>query len=81
MPATLKYPGEWLERVPAVVFACLLPGELRIIVHPGVGLADGGAPRDVPVDLIPRELRVPNTPLWLKLDEQMNIVQVWRRDE
>jgi hypothetical protein len=81
MAATPKYPREWLERVPAVVFACLLPGELRIIVHPGVGLADGGAPWDVPVDLIPLELRMPNTPLWLKLDEQMNILQVWRRDE
>ncbi len=81
MPSTLKYPREWLERVPAVVFACLLPGELRIIVHPGVGLADGGAPWNVPIDLIPPELRMPNTPLWLKLDEQMNILEVWRRDE
>lgn len=78
---TLKYPREWLERVPAVVFACLLPGELRIVVQPGVGLADGGIAWNVPVELIPRELRMPNTPLWLKLDEQMNILQVWRRDE
>jgi hypothetical protein len=81
MAANLKYSRERNERVPAVVFACLLPGELRIIVHPGVGLADGGIPWNVPVELIPRELRMPNTPLWLKLDEQMNIVQVWRRDE
>ena len=42
MAKTIKFPCEWNERVPAVVFACLLPGELRIIVHPGVGLADGG---------------------------------------
>lgn len=81
MAATLKYPREWLERVPAVVFACLLPGELRIMMLPGVGLADGGAPRDVPIDLIPLELRMPNTPLWLKLDEQLNILRVWRREE
>jgi hypothetical protein len=78
---TPKYPREWLERVPAVVFACLLPGEVRIIVHPGVGLAAGGASWNVPADLIPPELRMPNTPLWLKLDEQMNILQIWRRDE
>ena len=75
-----QYPPEWLDRVPAVVFACLLPGELRIIVEPGVGLA-GGGPWDVPVDLIPFELRMPNTPLWLKLDAQMNILRVWRRGE
>ena len=69
------------ECVPAVVFACLLPGELRIIVRPGAGLADGGVPWNVPVELIPPELRMPNTPLWLELDERMNIRQVWRRDE
>jgi len=44
MARELKYPRQWLERVPAVVFACLIPGEIRIILHPGVGLADGGAP-------------------------------------
>lgn len=81
MATTLKYPREWHERVPAIVFACLLPGELRIVVHPRVGLADGGIPWNVPIELIPPELRMPNTPLWLKLDERMNILQVWRRGE
>jgi len=80
MASTPKYPRELLERVPAVVFGCLLPRELRIIVHPGVGLADGGVPWNVPVDLIPPDLRMPNTPLWLKLDDEMNILEVWRRD-
>jgi len=81
MATTLAYPREWLERVPAVVFACLVPGELRIIVHPKVGLADGGVPWNVPIELIPFELRMPNTPLWLKLDKDMSILQVWRREE
>lgn len=81
MAVTGKYPREWLERVPAVVFACLIPGELRIILAPGVGLANGGAPRDVPMNTIPFELRMPNTPLWVQLDDEMNIVQVWRREE
>lgn len=75
-----KYPREWLDRIPAVVFACLFPGELRIIVYPGVGLADGGAPRDVTIDLVPPELRLPNTPLWVQFDESMNIARVWRRE-
>lgn len=76
-----KYPREWLERVPAEVFACLLPGELRIIVYPGVGLAGGGAEWNVPVDIIPPELRMPNSRLWLQLDDYMRILRVWRRDE
>jgi len=38
-------------------------------------------PWNVPVELIPPELRMPNTRLWLKLDERLNILQVWRRDE
>jgi len=35
----------------------------------------------IPIELIPPELRMPNTRLWLKLDDQMNILRVWRRDE
>jgi hypothetical protein len=80
MAAARSYPREWLDRVPAVVFACLLPGELRIILHPGVGMANGGAPRDVPAALVPSELWVPNTPLWVQLDDDLNIVRVWRRE-
>jgi hypothetical protein len=75
-----KYPREWLERVPAQVFACLIPGELRIILHPGVGLADGGIPWNVSMSKIPFELRMPNTPLWLELDDDLNILRVWRRE-
>jgi hypothetical protein len=79
--AAQKYPREWLERVPAVVFACLIPRELRITLHPGAGLADGGAPHDVPIEIVPPELRLPNTPLWVQLDDAMNVVRAWRRDE
>ena len=81
MTAPRKYPREWLERVPALVFGCLLSGEIRIVLHPGVGLADGGAPRDVPTELIPPELRMPNTLLWVQLNDNMQIIRVWRREE
>jgi hypothetical protein len=81
MTRIARYPRERLDRVPAVVFACLLPGELRIVVHPGLGLANGGVQWDVPAGVIPPELRMPNTPLWLQLDDGMNIVRVWRREE
>jgi hypothetical protein len=81
MTASRKYPPEWRDRVPAKVFACLLPGELRISLLSGVGLADGGAPRDVPARLVPPDLWVPNTPLWVQLDDTLDVIRVWRRDE
>jgi hypothetical protein len=76
-----KYPAEWLERVPAEVFYSPRPGEVRIILYPGNGRAFGGVPRDLPVRQIPRELRMPNTTLWVELDDDLNVVEVWRRDE
>jgi hypothetical protein len=76
-----SYPREWLERVPAVVFASLVRGEFRLLLHPGSGLANGGAEYDVLTEKIPMDLRVPNSKVWVKLDETMNIVQVWRRVE
>jgi len=71
------------EKVPAEVFGCFVPGELRIILLPGVGFANGGAFRDVPVEVIPFELRMPNTRLSVELDEDLSgrFVRVWRRDE
>ena len=75
-----KYPTEWLERIPATVFACLVPGEIRIILHPGVGMADGGAQYDVPIHTVPFELRMPNTLLWVQLDSDMNVLRVWKRE-
>lgn len=69
------------ERVPAIVFACLKAAELRIIAHPGVGLADGGIPVDVPVGMIPADLRLPNTRLWIHFDANFNLLHVWRREE
>jgi hypothetical protein len=57
-----------ITRVPAEVFACLIPGELRLTLLPGSGMANGGAPYDVRTGLIPFECRVPNTPLWVTID-------------
>ena len=74
-----KYPSELLESIPAIVFASLTPGEIRILLHPGSGMAQGGAPRDIPIQIVPLNLRMPNTPLWVKLDEGMNVVSVRSR--
>jgi len=76
-----SYPREWLEKVPAEVFACLRAGELQILLHPGNGLVNGSAPHDVPAALVPPDLWVPNTPLWVQLDESLRVIRVWRREE
>lgn len=72
-------PREWRQRVRSVVFGCLVPGELRVILHPGAGLADGGVPRDVPTEAIPADLRMPNTPLWIDFDDDWTVLRAWRR--
>ena len=65
------------DKVPAVVFAHLRPGELRIILAPGHGM--GGAPRDISVELVPPQLRLPNTRIWVQLNSGRDVVRVWRR--
>lgn len=76
-----KFPPEWLEKIAAEVFYSPRAGELRIILLPGNGFVNGGAPRDIPVTQIPSGLRMPNTRLWVQLDDSMEVVRVWRRDE
>ncbi|MET3177438.1 UNVERIFIED_ORG: hypothetical protein ABIC43_000577 [Variovorax guangxiensis] len=71
-----KYPADWLKKVPAVVFGSLTKGEIRILLQPGSGLAAGGAPRDVPAVEFPAGLHMPNTLLWVELDETMSVTRV-----
>ena len=67
---------------PARVIACLSPGYLRVIVHPGVGLADGGIPTDIPMELVPLDLRMPNSEFTLVLDRiQWRYIGVERLNE
>jgi len=73
------YPAEWRERIPGRVFACLQRGELKILVCPGADMVNGGVLTDVPIKIVPFELRMPNTNVWLKFDESMRVVRVWRR--
>jgi hypothetical protein len=77
-----KYPREKLEQVAAEVYACLISGELRIVLLPTVpcGIARGEE-RDIPMDLVASKLRMPNTPIRVQFGDDLNIVRVWDRNE
>jgi hypothetical protein len=75
-----RYPREWLKQIEAVVFASLVRGEIRLVLHSGSGLAQGGAAYDVAIETVPAELRVPNTKVWVQLDDNMKVLRVWRRE-
>ncbi len=80
----IGYPEEWLKQIPAEVFGCLIPGELRIVVFPGNGHVNGGAHWDISSDLVPNELRIPNTRIWVEMAKEkgvLYIVRVWRRND
>ena len=79
--AKSKIPSDWFEQIPAVVFGCMTPGEIRIVLMPGAGMADGGLPQDIPLSAVPIDLRMPNTPLWVRFDENMKVSRVWRREK
>jgi len=51
--AEARATSDFQNRTPARVFGCLKDGELRIVLCPGNGLADGGIPRDVPIANVP----------------------------
>jgi hypothetical protein len=55
-------------KAPARVLGCLCPGYVRVIVLPGYGMSDGGIPHDIPLDLVPFDLRLPNSEFMLLLD-------------
>ena len=54
--------------VPAIVLGRVQEWTLRILLGPGQGQLDGGAPWEVPLELVPPELRMPNTELEVMLD-------------
>jgi len=57
-----------LSRIPARVMMSPRPGSIRVLIGPGMGMLDGGAPRDIPMEIIPPELRTPNTEFTLVRD-------------
>jgi hypothetical protein len=62
-------------RTPARVIDCLRTGWVTVLLHPNQGLADGGIPIEIPADIIPPELRFPNTEVDLMMVQTPEGVQ------
>lgn len=78
MPIDERIPKDKLERVPARVFACLRPGELRLFLWPENEFR--GPEVDVPIYLIPPSHRILNSQLWVRLDQSLRVLEAWPRD-
>jgi hypothetical protein len=59
---------ETILEAPAKVLACLRPGYLTVLVGHGLGQADGGIPHEVPMGLVPFDLRMPNSEFTVVID-------------
>lgn len=71
-----------LYRSPARVLGCLTPNTITVVVLPDNGMADGGVPTQLPVEMVPPELRMPNSvfDLWYSPNDHA-YTQVLRKDE
>jgi hypothetical protein len=49
------------HRATARVLGCLNADTIRVVLSPGQGLADGGIAVELALDLVPHDLRVPNS--------------------
>ena len=71
-----------LSHIPARVLGCLKTGTLMVIVLPGYGLADGGILMEIAMEIVPFDLRMPNSEFDVVFDRSMkSIIQVLRKDE
>ncbi|WP_404784745.1 hypothetical protein [Altericista sp. CCNU0014] len=69
-------------RYPARVLGCLRNGEITVILCAGIGLADGGRQTELPIYMIPFDLRIPNSEFDVLLDRVSGcFVRVLRKDE
>ena len=67
-------------KAPAQVLACLRPGFLTVFVGYGFGMADGGIPHEIPMDIIPFDLRMPNSEFTVVIDRtSLQFIGVERR--
>jgi len=70
---------DYIDKYHATVIGCLRPGFVSVVLGQWQGLADGGVPTDVPTDIVPFDLRMPNSVFTLLIDrKQQRFVGVER---
>ncbi|MEH2105938.1 hypothetical protein [Nostoc sp.] len=70
-----------LDQIPVQVLGCLKPGIITVIAFPGVGMLDGGLPMELPTEMIPVELRMPNSEFIVVCNKQSGeFIQVLPKD-
>ncbi|MBE9006199.1 hypothetical protein IQ259_14325 [Fortiea sp. LEGE XX443] len=67
-------------KVPVQVLGCLRPGIITVIGFPGVGMVDGGNFMHIPTELIPVDLRMPNSEFIVVCDQRRDFIQVLSKD-
>jgi hypothetical protein len=69
-------------RYPARVLGCLRNGEITVILCAGIGLADGGDRETLPSQMIPIDLRMPNSEFDVLFDRASgHFVKILRKGE
>ena len=69
------------RKIHAKVIGSLRAGHLTVFVGTGIGMLDGGFATEVPIDLIPFELRMPNSEFILIHDRSNTFVGIERIPE
>jgi hypothetical protein len=69
-------PGTNRIRIWARVIGCLTPGCVDVILGPSVGMLNGGVPTTLPINIVPIELRMPNTEFTVVFDRASKFVAV-----
>ncbi|MBD2446682.1 hypothetical protein H6G76_05775 [Nostoc sp. FACHB-152] len=68
------------DKIPVQVLGCLRPGIITVIAFPGNGFVDGGLLMEVPTEIIPVELRMPNSEFIVVCDQRRYFIQVLPKD-
>lgn len=70
------------DRLPAIVLGCLIKNTITVIVLPGNGFVDGGLRWEIPLEIVPFDLRMPNSEFYLLWNrERKDYIKVLRKGE
>lgn len=68
--------------MPAIVLGCLIKNTITVIVLPGNGFVNGGVKYEIPLEIVPFDLRMPNSEFYLLFDrERADYIEVLHKSE